>query len=159
MAGNPEDVKKKLEALVGHEIPAEAAQLKFLRYPAGAYDYSDGYVASISIFFPGLGCDNTRLLDASGGSSTGADGKRVFRLSHFVCLPQHRLLVAPVNVLATPSSTGPFFVTTTHTLVDPNDILKSDVEITVFGWDPTGAPAPNLGFHWRVRVQSAIIIL
>jgi hypothetical protein len=64
-----------------------------------------------------------------------------------------------VNVLATPSSTGPFFVTTTHTLVDPNDILKSDVEITVFGWDPTGAPAPNLGFHWRVRVQSAVIIL
>ena len=158
MAGDPEDVKKQLEALGGREILVESAQLKFLRYPVGAYDYSDGLVASHSIFFPSKRCDNAKLLDVSGSSSTGTDGKRAFRLSDYVCF-QHRLLQAPVNVLATPSSTAPFFVTTSHALVDPNDLLKSDVEITVFGWDANGNPAPNLAFHWRCRVQSAIIIL
>jgi hypothetical protein len=159
MAKDPNEVRKQLEALTGREIQADDAQLKFLRFPVGTYDYSDGHVSSHSIFFPSMRCDNTRLLDASGTSITGADGRRVFRLSQFVCLPQHRLLVAPVNLVATPSAADPFYVTTAHTLIDPNDFSKSDVEITVFGWDRQGNPAPSLVFHWRCRVQSAIIIL
>lgn len=159
MAVDPDDVRKRLEALAGRELEVEAAQLRFLRFPVGTYDFADGFVSSQSIFFPSMRCDNTRLLDAGGTAVTGADGRRVFRLSHFVCLPQHRLLIAPVNLLATPSASGPFYVTTAHALIDPNDLLKSDVEITVFGWDREGNPAPNLALHWRCRVQSAIIIL
>jgi hypothetical protein len=159
MAVNHDEVKKQLEALAGRELQVEAAQLRFLRYPAGTYDFGDGSVSSHSIFFPSMRCDNTRLLDAGGTALTGADGRRVFRLSQFVCLPQHRLLIAPVNLLATPSASDPFYVTTAHTLIDSNDLLKSDVEITVFGWDRQGNPAPNLAIHWRCRVQSAIIIL
>ena len=159
MKDEPADVKKQLEAIVGREVHAEAAQLRFLWYPAGAYDYSDGYVALQNAVLPGLRCNAARLLDVSGASYTGRDGKRVFRLSDFVCLPQHRLLSEPVNVLATARSTSPFFVTTTHSLVDQNDILRSDVEITVCGWDSNGAAAPDLSFHWRCRVHSATIIL
>ena len=39
------------------EIHVEAAQLKFLWYPAGAYDYSGGYVALQNVFLPGLRCN------------------------------------------------------------------------------------------------------
>jgi len=159
MKDDPEDVKKQLEAIAGRELHVEAAQLKFLWYPAGVYDYSDGYVALQNVILPGLRCNAARLLDASGASQTGPDGKQVFRLSEFVCLPQQRLLSEPVNVLATVHSTSPFFVTTTHSLIDQNDILRSDLEITVCGWDSNGAPAPNLAFHWRCRVHSATSIL
>jgi hypothetical protein len=159
VATDPGDVKKQIEAIAGREIQVEAEQLKFLWYPTGAYDYSDGFVGRQHIFLPGLRCEPAKLLDASGASLTGSDGKRVFRLSQFVCLPQHRLLSEPVNVLATPRSKEPFFVTTLHSLVDPNDILRSDVEIIVFGWDRNGDPAPDLSFHWRCRVHSAIVIL
>jgi hypothetical protein len=160
MATRPQDVKKQLESIAGREIQVEAEQLKLLLwYAVGAYDYTDGYIASQSIVLPGVRCNSARLLDASGASYTGSDGKRVFRLSEFVCLPQHRLLIEPVNVLATARTTKPFFVTTTHALVDPNDILRSDLEITVYGWDANGRPAPDLSFHWRCRVHSAVVIL
>ena len=160
MATRPQDLKKQLEDIAGREIHVEAEQLKLvLWYPVGAYDYTNGYVASQSIFLPGVRCAEAKLLDASGGSWTGSDGKRVFRLSEFVCLPQHRLLMEPVNLLATGRSTKPFFLTATHKVVDPNDILRSDVEITVYGWDANGKPAPDLSFHWRCRVVSGVVIL
>jgi hypothetical protein len=44
VATDPGDVKKQIEAIAGREIQAEAEQLKFLWYPTGAYDYSDGFV-------------------------------------------------------------------------------------------------------------------
>lgn len=160
MAIRPQDLKKQLEGIAGREIPFEADQLKlFLWYAVGAYDYADGQVASQSIVLPGVRCSSARLLDASGASYTGSDGKRTFRVSDFVCLGQHRLLMEPVNVLATARSTKPCFVTTTYSLVDPTDILRSDVEITVHGWDVDGRPAPDLSFHWRCRLQSGVIIL
>jgi hypothetical protein len=155
MATDPQDVKKQIEAIAGREIHVEAEQVKFLWYPVGAYDYSDGFVAWQHIFLPGMRCYDGRLLDASGASYTDADGKRVLRLSQFVCLPQSRLLSEPVNVLATPRSKEPFFVTTLHALVDQNDFLRSDVEIIFFGWNRNGDPAPNLSFHWRCRVHLA----
>jgi hypothetical protein len=160
MATRPQDTKKQLESIAGREIEVEAEQLKFLMwYFVGAYDYTDGYVASQHVVLPGMRCNSAKLLDASGASRTGSDGKRTFRLSEFVCLPQHRLLSEPVNVLATAREAKPRFVTTTHTLVDANDILRSDLEVTVYGWDANGRPAPDLWFHWRCRVHSAVVIL
>jgi hypothetical protein len=159
MATEPEDIKKKIEAIAGREINVETEQLKSLWYPAAAYDYSDGYINWQHIFLPGMRCDNARLLDASGASYTDASGRRVFRLSQFVCLPQYRFLSEPVNLLATPRSKDPYYVTAVHLLLDESDFLRSDVEIAIFGWDRNGAPAPELPFHWRCRVHLGTPVL
>ncbi len=150
-----EDVKKQLEALVGHQIDVSAEQLFRLWFPAGSYAYGDGTVTWRSILLPGKSCYSASLLDASGVSSTGADGKRVFLLSDFVCFPQVYSLAEPINVVATPRSASPFFLTMTHSLVN----AASDVEITVFTWDANGAAAPNVVFDWRCRVVSVQIIV
>ena len=159
MATDAEDVKRQLEAIAGRELQVEPGLVKFLWFAAGAYDYADGQVVWQSVVLPGRHCDHARLLDVSGASYTGPDGKRVILLSDAMCLPQHRLLSEPVNLLATARSEKPCFVTTTHSLINPTDVLQSDLEITVFSWDATGAAAPNVPFHWRCRVHSATVLL
>lgn len=69
------------------------------------------------------------------------------------------MLHEPINLLATARSANPVFVTATHALVNPTDIRRSDVEITIHSWDSNGAAAPNVSFHWRCRVYSVSIIL
>ena len=153
---NPPNIKKQLETVTGHKIDVSAEELiKVIAYPLGAYDYTDGSAAWRWIIFPRKNCTDVSLLDASGVSSTEADGTRVFLLSDFVCFPQLRSLAEPINVLATARSTSPFFVTTTHTLVNNG----TDVQITVFAWDAKGAAAPNVTFDWRCRVVSIPVIL
>ena len=146
------DVKKKVEALVGHRIEASGEELIRLVFAVGAFAFKDGNVTSRSIFFPSKTCSSGRLLDASGVSSTGTDGKRVFLLSDFVCFPEFTQLTNPVNVVATPRSESPFFVTMTHSLVNTP---ATDVQITVFAWDANGAPAPNVVFDWRCLVPTS----
>jgi len=154
---NPPNIKKQLETLTGNKIDVSAEELiKVLRYPVGAYDYTDGSAAWRWIFFPGKSCSDASLLDVSGVSFTEADGTRVFLLSDFVCFPLNRpTLAEPINVVATARSTTPFFVTTTHALVNNG----TDVQITVFAWDDKGAAAPNVTFDWRCRVVSIPVIL
>lgn len=159
MATRQADIKKQLENIAGHEIETDVAQLRWIWYPVAAYDYSDGLVSEQNVFFPAKRCNNARLLDVSGASYTGSDGKRVFRLSSFICLPEYRLLNEPVNLLVTARSSNPFLLTATHTLISPGDIRQSDVEITVHGWDTNGTAAPGLPFHWRCRVHAPGIIL
>ena len=158
MESDPADVKKKLEAIAGRELSVAHEQLIKLRFPVSAYDSAEGSVAWQNIFFPGMNCEDTRLLDVSGAFLSGADGKRVIRLSNVVCLGQ-RLLAEPVNVLATARSVKPFFVTNTHSLINPNDINLSDVEITFFVWDANGAAAPNVAFDWRCRAVTNSFVL
>src|SRR5207245_5299438 len=93
-------------------------------------------------------CVLTETLDVCGQNVTGSDGTVVFRLSFFVCLDPGDVLGAPVNVVATPNSVEPFFLSVQHSLVDN----AADVEITVSMWDPSGAPAPGAFFDWRCRV-------
>ena len=154
---NPPDIKKQLETLTGHKIDVSTEELiKVIAYPVGAYDYTDhGSAAWRWIIFPGKRCSDATLLDVSGVSVTEADGTRVFLLSDFVCFPQLRSLAEPINVVATARSTTPFFVTTTHALVNNG----TDVQITAFAWDAGGAAAPNVTFDWRCRVVSIPIIL
>jgi hypothetical protein len=155
---NSANIKKQLEALTGHKIDFSAEQLvKVLRYPIGAYDYTDGSAAWRWILWPeGKTCSDATLLDASGVSFTGADGTSVFLLSDFVCFSQYgRSLAEPINVVATAQSTGPFFVTATHALINNG----TDVQITVFAWDAKGAAAPSVTVDWRCRVVSNPIIL
>jgi hypothetical protein len=152
---NSANIKKELEALTGHKIDFSAEQfVKVLTYPIGAYDYTQGSAAWIRIIFPGKNCSDAILLDVSGTSFTEADGTRVFLLSDFVCFPQVRSLAEPINVVATARSTTPFFVTTTHALVNNG----TDVQITIFAWDAKGAAAPDVTFDWRCRVVSNQII-
>lgn len=155
---NPAEIKKHLEALTGQKIDIPEAQLINLWFPTGVHDFADGVTAwrSIIALFPRR-CQDSSLLDASGTSSTDANGKRTFLLSDVICLPQARLLAEPSTVLATPRSTSPFYVTTEHMIVNPNT-YNSDVQITVYAWDKGGNAAPNVTFDWRCRVVSLPVI-
>ena len=159
MAPNPADVKKKLEDLAGRELTVAHESLIKLRFPVSAYDSAEGRIAWHHIFLPGMNCEDTRLLDVSGASSSGADGKRVIRLSDVVCLGQRRF-AEPVNVLATARSEKPFFVTNTHSLISPiQPPFTDDIEITFFVWQANGAAAPNVAFDWRCRAVTPAIFL
>jgi hypothetical protein len=54
----------------------------------------------------------------------------------------------PINVVATPHSSTPCFITSQYSFI--ND--QADVEITLSTWDPNGAAAPDIAFDWRCRV-------
>jgi hypothetical protein len=152
---NLPNIKKQLETLTGHKIDVSAEELiKVITYPIGAYHTTAGRAVWRLITFPGKvkSCTDCTLLDVSGVSSTEADGTRVFLLSDFVCFPEYHSLSEPTNVLATARSTTPFFVTTTHELVNNG----TDLQITVFAWDPKGAAAPNVTFDWRCRVVNLL---
>jgi len=120
----------------------------------------EGQVTYERIFLPGKTCSPSELLDVAGNSSTGADGKRVFRLSDFLCSTSNNF-AAPVNLVATPRSTSPCYATSTLTLV-PNPALPTafnDVEITIFTWAPNGSPAPSVSVDWRCRLVQFEVIL
>jgi hypothetical protein len=105
-----------------------------------------------------LGTAPLTFLDASGRASTGPDGKRVFRLSDFVC--DINSFSEPVFLIATPKTSRPCHVTLTHELIgNPGEPgLFSDVEITAFTWTPDGTADPNIAFDWRCRVVSNPIV-
>jgi hypothetical protein len=159
-AVDPAEVKKQLEALAGQKIDIPEDQIAIFRWPVGAHDYVDGTVLWRSIIFPGQNCIASTLLDGSGVTATGANGQVTFLLSSFICLPLVRSLAEPVNVLATPRTTTPVFVTATHILVlDPNNPHSyNDVQITVYSWDTNVALAPGVPFDWRCRLVSNQII-
>jgi hypothetical protein len=164
MAENPDmearaaEVKQQLEAVAGHAIDGTPDQLLKAWYPAGAVLYPRGgpadpdpsYVLSRNILSPGSFCTQNGLLDASGASTTGSDGRRAFRLSEFACYLSGYRLLDPVNFVATPRASTPSFVTFTSTLITQGE--NFDVSITVFTWNADGAAAPNVDFDWRCRV-------
>lgn len=108
---------------------------------------------SLNFFRPNR-CFGSQVFDVSGFTQTQANGQIVFRLSNFRC-PQGETYSAPLNVVATPVSQKPFFITVMQALVNNG----TDVEITVFSWDANGAPAPNIPFNWRCRVEHLNIVL
>jgi len=159
----PTEAKQQLEAIAGEPIDAE--QLRFFRWPVGAFDYTAGSSAWRNIIIfppqPSLGCVDANLLDASGLSTTGANGQVTFLLSNFVCLDLVRAFAAPISIVATARSASPFFVTTTCTLVpDPNNpAFMNDLQITLYAWDAKGAAASQVSIDWRCRLVSLPIIL
>ena len=66
MEPDPEDVKKKLEAIAGRELVVAPEHLNKLRFPASAYDRAYGAVAWQYLFLPGMSCEEAALLDVSG---------------------------------------------------------------------------------------------
>ena len=153
-------LKKQLDDLAGRDIDVNPEKLIHFIFPIASQSFDDpGIVTFERIFFPGKSCQQMRLLDVAGNSSTGDDGKRVFLLSDFLCSTDN-VFAAPVNLVATPRSASPCSATTTLTLV-PNPALPtsfSDVQITVFAWNPNGSPAPGVSIDWRCRLPSFEII-
>ena len=68
MEPDPEDVKKKLEAIVGRELVVAPEQLINSRFPTSTYEYSVGKVAWQHIFLPGMSCLDAELVDVSGAA-------------------------------------------------------------------------------------------
>ena len=99
-------------------------------------------------------CFESRVIDVSGSWRTQSNGQVVFKLFDFLC-PAGEILSSSINVLATPNSSKPFYLTVSHKLVNNN----TDVEITVFSWAANGAPAPNVTFNWRCRVEHPHVIV
>ena len=146
------ELKRKLEEALGHEVALDVVQKFNFWAPVSTWLITgpDTHVQwqnlVVGIFSPY--CVQQNTLDVASGGTTGDDGKSVFRLRAFVCIDPSDSFAAPVNVVATPNSADPFFLTVQHSLVDGG----KDVEITVSVWDPTGAPAPDIAFDWRCRV-------
>ena len=147
MSPGPERKKKQPS-----ELPDAVARFG-LWYPAASYSLAhadnDGsrttWRNQIEALFP-KHCYATDLLDVNGSWTTGGDGTATLLLSEFACFDQINL-APPVNVVATPYSADPFFLTIQHSLVD-----STDVEIKVWTWDANGAAAPEVSFDWRCRV-------
>jgi hypothetical protein len=152
-------IKKQIETIVGHEIdPGVERHINFF-YPAGSYaiffqDESAQACWRRIYPFPSKDCSIVHLLEATGVSSTLADGKRVFQVSDVVC-PQGVLWAfgEPINVVATPLSESPIFRTMTYSLIQqgPDPSFVPDVQMTAFTWNADGSPAPNVMFDWRCR--------
>ena len=164
MARKLADLKKQLEDISGKEIDASPEQLVIFSHPVGSAFYAaadeNAEVLFRRIIFPGKFCmQPVRLLEASGRSTTGTDGKSVFLLSGFICADQSQFS-EPVYLLATPHVATACYMTMTHEIVptNPPSPLFNDVQITAHSWRPNGTAAPNISFDWRCRVPSAEII-
>jgi len=165
MASKP-DTKKHLEAILGHKLSDDEIQLIQVVFPVAAHTLTtdDGtFTTWQNIFRPTPNeCRSARLLDISGLATTDNNGQRVFKLSEFICYsypPTANRFQQPINVVATPRSITPCFLTVAYSLVNTDALKAVDVEIRVFTWGANGAPAPNVGFDWRCRVDIPLIIL
>jgi hypothetical protein len=148
--------KIDVEEVEGQTARLTAAERLTLVRPVASSTISDGTTTlrSLIVGFPNL-CVPSKLLDVTGIASSGADGKGRFRLTSFLCPAGNFRFGFPINVVATPLSTTPCFLTLVHTLVNNG----ADVEIEVSTWDAAGAPAPNVSFDWRCRVELVNVIL
>lgn len=165
MATKP-DTKKHLEAILGHKLSEDAVQLIQLVQPVASHTLTadeNTFTTLKNLLIPRPNeCRQARLMDISGFAVTGSNGQSVLRLSDFICHPSPpaaNKFQQPINVVATPRSATPCFLTVTHSLVNTASLNAVDVEIKVFTWDANGAPAPNVAFDWRCRVDIPNIIL
>ena len=154
------ELKKQLESISGKKIDINEEQLIKLFFPVASFSGQDGKITITSVILPSKSCYSAGLLDVSGYSYTGADGKRVFLLSEFICTDTTPLYLDPANVIVTPNAMSPCYATMSRRLMpNPNAPgVFSDVEITVFTWAPNGKPAPNIGFDWRCRVPQVTLL-
>jgi hypothetical protein len=171
------DIKSALEAFAGHAIDATKeqieAQLKFFIVPFSSYSFTPpaggtvttdnvGQVVSRSliVFLPHI-CTASELLDVSGVSVTPSNGHLTLLITDFLCPNEGtRSYSEPVNIVATAASSTPAVITATHTLiVTPPNTVATNVQIDIFSWDATGAPAPGVAVNWRCRVPTAPFII
>lgn len=142
-------VRKHFEAILGREVEADGEVT--LRERVSVYVEEKGRGASREIGTAGSStksCAARIALDVSGLARTGADGKAEFLLSDFHCHTDRIVFEYPTNLVATPRSRTPVFLTSVCSLTSD----RKDVKIVIMAWDQAGAPAPRTGFDWRCRV-------
>lgn len=149
------DNKKNIEEILGEKLSDETLPLiQFFHDVAISTNTPSRTTRRHSqANFPNR-CTVSRVLDVSGFAQTLENGRNVFKLSDFLC-PAGEVFSLPINIVATPISRKPFFLTVTHILINNG----TDVEITVFSWNANGAPAPGIPFNWRCRVEHPHVIL
>ena len=161
--GKNPDVKAHLEAIRGSTIdfPGGIPPIKGgILYLLGTIVQAAGLREITSVVsYKNLAFDQATheflatSLDVSGHSSTGSDGKCVFRVMTVVPYELHNL-AEPVHIVATPHGSVPSFLTVEYTLM--GDAQAGDIEITVYAWDPNGNPAPEVDFDWRCRLNGFV---
>ena len=146
-----QSVKKKIASVLSKELGEDAAQLVVFFETIATSTTSEGHATEITTFgIEQKRCNLTRLLDVSGFTVTDSNGKAQFRLTGFICHPGNLLFFPPINVVATPISAAPHFLTLAHSIVGNG----ADVEIAVATWGANGTAAPNVFFDWRCRVEA-----
>ena len=149
--------KSHLEALAGRPIspivPVGAISLfYFLGSVVGIQDLANQELPSSFVTWKNLIFDqathttDVSMLDVTGVSGTGLDGKSVFLLTTFV--GSEIDAAEPVNFTATVRGNAPSILSWEYRLAN------SDLEVTVYAWDLQGNPAPNVVFDWRCRFVS-----
>jgi hypothetical protein len=156
------ELKARLEEVAGRELDITDEQLLWLSWPVSSSTYEaaqnsfdDAWISNLGIISPQPTCADAELLDTCGYATTGSGGQVTFRLRSVLCA-RHDLddFSEPVNLLATPQATAPFFMTVNHELIANN----SDLQITVYAWNPGGTPAANVSFYWRCRLPATTIV-
>src|ERR1051325_4183235 len=112
MANKKTEVKKEhLEEILGESISQEALPAIQLFQDVAVSTETPGRTTqrSLIVFGPNR-CFTSNAIDGSGFTQTQANGQVVFRLSSFLC-PATQTVTLPINVLATPISQKPFFLT------------------------------------------------
>lgn len=149
------DIKKQVEALLGHEITEEVLQTYIFTQAVASSTISDGSTTTknLLVLRPNH-CRQARFLDVGGFWTTGSEGKALFRLTEFLCHTGESFQ-QPLNVVATPISSTPCYVTIVAKLINNG----ADAQIEVWSWDADGAAAPDVYFNWRCRLEFAQFIL
>lgn len=149
------DNKKQIEAIMGEPISADMLPLIQLFQDVAISTNTPSRTTQKNLIanLPNR-CTESRVFDVSAMAQTLSNGRNVFRLTNFLC-PAGEIFSLPINVVATPLSSKPFYLTVLQSLVNNG----ADVEITVFSWNANGTPAPNVPFNWRCRVEFPHVIL
>jgi hypothetical protein len=163
------ELNKRLEEIVGRKLDMTDEQLLAALRPIASSTYlakhdedDDAWITSERFISPQPIAANGRLLDTSGLSVTGSNGQLVFRLRNFLgARDEIAQFFEPINLLAMPQGTSPFFMTMNHKFIqDPDPMIPyyTDVEIMASTWNPDGTAAANVRFYWRCRVAADTII-
>ncbi len=157
MAKNKKDIKIE-ETL---DITRETGIIFPLKpYSLSAYNMEITTIKNqpVIIAQKGFCVPNNQCVDLSGGSSTSTNGRKTWRLSDVMCLPQYQSwydIGGPISFVATPMGDKPIFLTTTIN-IQPS---PKDLVVEVYTWDKQGNPAPCVPFCWRCRFAYPNIIL
>jgi hypothetical protein len=155
MATKTESKKAHIEGILGEKVEDQAlALIQLFQDVAIATTSPSSTVQRHLLINRPNRCFGSRAVDVSSFAVTGNNGQVTFTLTNFLC-PANEIYSLPINVLATPISAKPFFLTVQHELVNNG----ADVKITVFAWDANGRPAPGVTFNWRCRVEHPQIFL
>jgi len=97
---------------------------------------------------PRRSCSTPPAIDLGGSAVTDDCGKRIWKLSDFVCDSNLRFYSQPVSFVATALSETPVSMTVSV------QSTGFDLGVKVFSWDASGAAAPRVAFSWRCWAEA-----